>query len=86
MWRWSGNILTDQRATHFWDEQKIVGHWYAAHGSAEEKEAGIIWDAYYLYGPEAEWTGKPEPLLGSGGTVREKYAELEQKLAPILGK
>lgn len=84
MWRWGGSALTDQRVTHFWDEQRIVGRWYSVNGTSEEKEAGIVWDAYYLYGPDAEWTSQPPPLLSSGGTVREKYEEIERQLTPLL--
>jgi len=83
-WRWTGDVLSDQRVAHFWDENKIVGRWYAEHGNTDNRDPGIVLDAYYLYGPDAEWRSKPDPLLSGGGTIRDRYDELQQKLAPLL--
>jgi hypothetical protein len=83
MWRWGGSTLTDSRVAHFWDQQKLVGRWFAEHENPGEAN-GIVWDAYYLFGPDAQWDFEPKPLTSSGGTVREKYDELNQKLVPLL--
>lgn len=84
MWRWGGSTLTDGRVAHFWDEQKVVGRWFANQVSPDDADGGIVWDAYYLYGPEAEWASTPPPLIAGGGTVRGKFGELNEKLVPLL--
>ncbi len=83
MWRWGGSTLTDARVTHFWDERKLVGRWFA-HEDPDEAGGGVVWDAYYLYGPDAHWDSKPGPLISGGGTVRDRFDELNQKLVPML--
>lgn len=82
-WAWTGGVLTDQRVAHFWDEQKVVGRWFAAH-DPESADSGVVWDAYYLYGPDAHWANSPEPLLSTGATVRAELDELKNKLQPLL--
>lgn len=84
MWRWGGNTLSDSRVTHFWDEQKLVGRWFGKNINQDEASGGVVWDAYYLYPAGAEWTSKPPDAIGSGGTVREKVDELNQKMASLL--
>lgn len=79
-WRWTGNVITDPRVTHFWDDQKVLGRWFAALDNPEESDPGIVWDAYYLYGPEAQWDANPEPLIVRGATVVDEYQNLEQSL------
>jgi hypothetical protein len=83
-WAWTGGILSDPRATHFWDEQKVLGRWYAVQENPENSDGGIVWDAFYLYGPEAQWDTKPEPLISSGATVRAEADELMRKITPYL--
>jgi hypothetical protein len=82
-WGWTGGILDDPRVVNYWDEGKVVGRWYAQH-DPENSDGGIIWDAYYLYGPDVEWTEKPPPPVIIGATVREKADELRTAIAPLL--
>lgn len=83
-WSWTGGILTDNRAVHFWDEQKMVGRWFAQQETPPGGDNGIVWDAYYLYGPDAQWDSKPEPLIGTGATVRSEADKLKNTLIPLL--
>ncbi len=83
MWKWGGSTLTDGRVSHFWDANKTVGRWFAQQ-TPDAAVTGIVWDAYYLFGPEAQWDAKPAPLIASGGTVREKFDELNQRITPML--
>ncbi len=83
-WRWTGNVITDRRVVHFWDDQKVVGRWFAQQETPAEIDPGIVWDAYLLYGPEAEWKDKPEPLISRGATVLDEYETLEKNLLPLL--
>jgi hypothetical protein len=43
-----------------------------------------FWDAFYVYGPDAQWTTKPEPLIVSGSTVLDDFDSLKSKLLPLL--
>ncbi|MBC8029118.1 MAG: hypothetical protein H7Z16_03325 [Pyrinomonadaceae bacterium] len=82
-WGWTGGVLNDARAVHFWDEKKRVGRFYAGK-DPESDDPDVVWDAYYLYGPDAEWTTTAAPLSGDGATVRAEFDELKNELAPFL--
>jgi len=58
-------VLNDPRVTNYYDSRKVVGAWYAR----QLGEEGIVWDAYFLYGPDAAWSAQPGPLLSSGRSV-----------------
>ena len=83
-WGWTGGVLSDPRTVNFWDEKKLVGRWFAQQGNREGSDNGIVWDAYYLYGPDAQWDSKPEPVISTGATVRAEVDELKQQLLPLL--
>ena len=59
-------VLNDPRVINFYDPNRLVGSWFAAHNV---QGGGIVWDAYFLYGPDASWSAEPGPLLSSGGSV-----------------
>jgi hypothetical protein len=82
-WGWTGGILNDARAVHFWDEKKKVGRFYAGK-DPESDDPDVVWDAYYLYGPDADWGDKPPPAISEGATVRAKFDELKTAIAPLL--
>ena len=82
-WGWTGGVLTDPRTSHFWDEKRVVGRWFAEQGTGDS-DGGIVWDTYYLYGPDASWDSKPGPLISTGTTVRDKVDELTNKITPLL--
>lgn len=66
-------VLNDPRVTNFYDPRKTVGSWFSRH---VDRENGIAWDAYYLYGPDASWPAEPGPMLSSGGSVIGSSADL----------
>jgi hypothetical protein len=75
-------LFSDPRATNFWDQDYVAGHWFAGNVDGYD---GIAWDQYYVYGADAEWTGRPGPLLGEGGPVIASTGDLDKTLAPLLG-
>jgi hypothetical protein len=83
-WALTSRVIADPRVQHFWDEKRLVGHWYAAMENRGESDSGIAWDAYYLYGPDAQWNAQPDPLLSSGNPVRNQFDELRRSLVPML--
>jgi hypothetical protein len=80
------DVLADPRVTQFWDEDRLVGRWLAETGLGEQISAGVVWDAYYLFGPEATWNERPGPLLGFGAPVIANTGSLENAVATVLGE
>lgn len=86
-------MLEDSRVLHFWDEKKKVGRLFADK-DPDSDDPDVVWDAYYLYGPDGEWPvsvppalageSKPGPLISSGATVRSEAEELKNQLVPLL--
>jgi len=71
-------VLNDHRVTNYYDPNRVAGSWFAEHTG----DAGIVWDAYFLYGAEASWTDEPGPLVSSSRTVIGS----SQDLAVAFGK
>lgn len=81
---WDERLLPDTRVTHFWDEQRLTGFWFARQGYLEGQHFGFVWDAYLLFGPEAKWESKPLSLMSEGTTVIGKSQNLRESLVPLL--
>jgi hypothetical protein len=77
-------LVGDPRARHFWDGDRVVGRWLADARVAGESAGGIVWDAFYVFGPEAVWNEKPAPVLAFGGPVVSEAGALERALKPLL--
>ena len=82
--KWDSSLITDPRATLFWDQEKVVGRWFAEHNIAD-CGADILWDAYLLFGPEAEWDAVPSPLISWGVPVYHRSEDLKAAIRPLLG-
>lgn len=82
-WSWTGGSLNDPRVVHYWDENKKVGRFFAGK-DPETDDPNVVWDTYYLYGPEAEWRTKPEPLVSTGSTILDELDGLKKGLEPLL--
>jgi hypothetical protein len=78
---WDPRLLTDERVTHFWDEEKLAGRFFA---ETEKFFSPIAWDAYYLYGPEARWDDRPAPLVSWGYTIMGKRNQLQEDFSDLL--
>ena len=74
-------VLGDPRVTYYWDQDKVTGSWFSQHVTGE---AGITWDSYFLYGPDARWGAAPGPLVSSGGPVIGSTTELGAAVRPFL--
>jgi hypothetical protein len=86
---WHSGAMSDSRVTNLWDEQHIVSEWFTKNVAGGGGGGGNIWDAYFLYGPQATWasdTTAPGPLVDSGGTVISKLESLEASVTPLLGR
>jgi hypothetical protein len=72
--------MPDRRVQHFWDQPKTTGKWFKANVPSDY--AGPIqWDAYYLYGADAEWTSTPGAPISWGRTILETRKELLKQVS-----
>jgi hypothetical protein len=78
-------LIADRRVRHFWDGQRTVGRWFADSGIGELGYSGIVWDAYYVFGPAAVWNERPGPAAGFGSPVISSTGTLERALRRLLG-
>lgn len=83
---WDPSALADERVSHFWDEERVVGQSLADQSVGDLGSSGIVWDAYFVFGPEAGWGSAPGPLLAAGAPVIDATADLEKALVPLLRK
>jgi hypothetical protein len=75
------DTMVDPRATHFWDNERLVSDELA---NAYAKSGDLVWDAFYVFGPEATWEDDPPRPLGDGSPVVEHMATLKLLLEPSL--
>ena len=84
--RWPSGALTDRRVIHFWDRHRLVGGWYGQGLSNERGSGKVVWDAYYLYGPNSRWDGAPSDLEGWGSTILGTRAQLRRELMAVAAR
>ena len=77
-------VIDDPRATHFWDADRVVGRWFADTGVGGPAASSIVWDAYYVFGPDASWNQRPAPVAGTGSPVISTTGSLERELSGLL--
>jgi hypothetical protein len=74
--------LGDPRVTYYWDEGKVVGRWFSANVAGRED---VTWDAYFLYGPDAQWGQQLGPLVSSSDSgVIGSTDQLTAAIRPFL--
>lgn len=78
------DLIADPRVRQLWDGERVVGRWLADARVGGAGPSGIVWDAYYLFGPDAEWNERPAPVAGFGAPVISSTGDLERQLAPLL--
>jgi hypothetical protein len=78
--RWSASNLPGASVSQYWDGDRAVGTWLADHDVGGLGFAGVVWDAFFLFGPNAHWIGEPAPLLASGSPVVSETGSLERAL------
>ncbi len=82
------DLLDDYRVTHYWDIDQEIGAWFYDNqdliGFEFDKEP-IVWDSFFLFGPEATWAEIPKPLFSYGNTVLAEKEELLVAVQEVLG-
>ncbi len=80
--RWPADLLTDGRVKHFWDEAKVAGNWYATQTNFPRAQ----WDAWFLYGRDAQWGDSPPTFAGWGRTIWSTREKFRENLMKLLGE
>ena len=75
------DLVTDPRASHFWDDDRVVSDGLS---EAFGFGGGLVWDAFFAFGPDAAWGEDPPKPLASGAPVVSEIAALESALEPYL--
>jgi hypothetical protein len=74
-------LLSGARVRQFWDADRVLGTYLAEIDLGGLGYAGIVWDAFFVFGPDSAWGERPSALAGSGAPVIGETAELESALA-----
>jgi hypothetical protein len=82
---WDGGPLVEPRVEHYWDEDRVLGRWLADHETGDLGRRGdVVWDAYFLYGPDASWDEElPEPLA-AGAPIIAETGDLDEAAETVL--
>ena len=75
------DVMVDERATHFWDNERLVSD---ALGDAYGTPGQLVWDAFFVFNPDATWADRPPQPLGRRSPVVEYMATLKSLLRPYL--
>jgi hypothetical protein len=78
------SLISDPRVRHFWDGDRAAGTFFAQTDLGGLGSSGLVWDAFYIFGPHADWDAEPAELGGSGSPVITSTGELEAGLKPLL--
>lgn len=82
--RWDSRVLHDSRVISFWDGSRSIGKLFGKE-TGTKNPFGVQWDAAYIYGPDAEWSGSsPGPLVTWGRTIFASRDKLESALKPLI--
>ena len=76
-----GDLLLDRRATHYWDNEQLVSD---ALRDAYGSPGRLVWDAFFMFSPDASWDDGPPDPLGHGSPVVERMATLKALLQPYV--
>ncbi len=81
---WDPGIFDDPRAVDFWDEERVLGSWFADPANLGLDQLGpILWDAFLVFGPEARWDREPSPLVSVDAPVIGETAKLSAALRRV---
>lgn len=77
---WSDDLLEGPSVREYWDGKRAVGTSLARADVGGLGYAGIVWDAFILFGPDATWIDAPAPVVASGSPVVDSTADLQAGL------
>ena len=75
------DLLVDRRTIHYWDNDQRVSQALAdAYGSPGQ----LVWDAFFVFGPDANWKDGPPRPLATGSPVVEYMPTLKSVMTRYL--
>jgi hypothetical protein len=74
-------LLRGRRVRQYWDGERLVGTHLADIDLAGLGYAGIVWDAFFVFGPDGSWADRPSGLVASGAPVVVETGKLEAALS-----
>ena len=80
---WPSELLTDKRVTHYWDEQDIIGIWFAKQGKnigLTARDGLFLWDAFLLFSKDSSWEEYPNDLQSGSSPVVGSIKLLQESL------
>jgi hypothetical protein len=94
--KWPGEVLTDRRVEHRWDEPKAAGRWFFTNLRSLRPSRGgdgrfpqqvdALWDSYLLFDRSATWNSAPNGLVSWGYTVMRTRAQLLEDFKFAIAK
>ena len=79
---WPRNEIVDPRATHYWDEGRVVGTAIAARDDLKHWRP-VAWDIWAIYPPGTVWGSESPRPAGSGKTILRTRDQLEAAVAAL---
>lgn len=80
--KWNPKLLDDSRVSHFWDEERQLGNWYASEGAYPY--GPIAWDMFIFYAPNSSWDDGVQLIIRSGVTIIREKDLLFDSIFPYL--
>ena len=80
----ASKMFNDGRVSQMWDPAHALGFWFKRAGDLEHKDP-LVWDAYFLYGADSEWTDAPSRLIDTGTTVWDLRERLKNSVESTVG-
>ena len=77
-------LLADPRVAQYWDAEGITGTSFADADLGGLGQKGFVYDAYYVFGPDATWAEEPGPVAGAGLPVVSRIDQLLAELRAQL--
>jgi hypothetical protein len=78
------SLLADARVRQYWDGERAIGTWLAERDLGGLGSSGVVWDAYFVFGPGATWEDEPAPLVDSGAPVVSNGERLREAVLAQL--
>ncbi len=80
------SLLPDPRVTHFWDDGKEAGRWYARAVTRPDDPDWVEWDAFFVYPAGTTWQTAATRPSRWGRTVIGRREDLRAALTPLMGQ
>jgi hypothetical protein len=81
---WEPSLLHDARVTHYWDQKKQLGRWYANALTRPQAPEYVEWDAFFVYAPGDTWSESATRPIRWGRTIVGKREDLRAAVAGLL--